>query len=73
MFVSMMAFNAQISDPRIGGTYMTLLNTINNLGGNWPVTVVLWLVDNVTWKDCIHTGTKRFVPDSDFSGNLNSA
>jgi len=33
MFVSMMAFSAKVSDPRIGGTYMTLLNTVANLGG----------------------------------------
>jgi MFS transporter, PAT family, solute carrier family 33 (acetyl-CoA transportor), member 1 len=32
MFVSLMAFFAQISDPKIGGTYMTLLNTLSNLG-----------------------------------------
>eukprot|EP00961_Rhodomonas_salina_P133042 1790556-Rhodomonas_salina.1 len=33
MFVSQMAFFAKVSEPRIGGTYMTLLNTIANLGG----------------------------------------
>lgn len=27
-----MAFFARISDPSIGGTYMTFLNTISNLG-----------------------------------------
>jgi len=32
MFVSQMAFHAKISDPAIGGTYMTLLNTLANLG-----------------------------------------
>ena len=32
MFVSQMAFFAQVSDPAIGGTYMTLLNTITNFG-----------------------------------------
>lgn len=32
MFVSQMAFHAKISDPVIGGTYMTLLNTVANLG-----------------------------------------
>ncbi|CAI5441889.1 unnamed protein product [Caenorhabditis angaria] len=58
MFVSMMAFIAQISDPRIGGTYMTLLNTLNNLGGNWPVTVVLSVTDMFTYKDCVVKGTK---------------
>lgn len=52
MFVSQMAFNAKISDPTIGGTYMTLLNTVANLGGNWPITVALWFVDFITWKSC---------------------
>ena len=32
MFVAQMAFYAKISDPLIGGTYMTLLNTVTNLG-----------------------------------------
>lgn len=32
MFVSQMAFFATVSDPKIGGTYMTLLNTVTNLG-----------------------------------------
>lgn len=52
MFVAHMAFHAKISDPAIGGTYMTLLNTVTNLGGNWPSTLALWLVDKLTWKSC---------------------
>ncbi len=32
MFVATMAFHAKISDPGIGGTYMTLLNTVANFG-----------------------------------------
>ncbi len=48
----MMAFYAQISDPKVGGTYMTLLNTVNNLGGNWPITLVLSFVDRLTWRQC---------------------
>lgn len=32
MYVSLMAFFSQVSDPKIGGTYMTLLNTLTNLG-----------------------------------------
>ncbi|KAM4693933.1 acetyl-coenzyme A transporter 1 isoform 1-T3 [Discoglossus pictus] len=53
MFVAIMAFNAKVSDPLIGGTYMTLLNTVNNLGGNWPATMALWFVDHLTTKQCI--------------------
>ncbi|KAG7333510.1 hypothetical protein KOW79_003645 [Hemibagrus wyckioides] len=52
MFVACMAFHAKVSDPLIGGTYMTLLNTVTNLGGNWPSTLALWLVDPLTSKQC---------------------
>lgn len=52
MYVACMAFHAKVSDPLIGGTYMTLLNTVTNLGGNWPSTLALWLVDPLTWKEC---------------------
>jgi len=45
MFVSVMAFHARVSDPSIGGTYMTLLNTVSNLGGNWPATIALWGIE----------------------------
>lgn len=58
IFVSMMAFHAAISDPSIGGTYMTLLNTIANLGGNWPSTFSLWLVDKLTVETCTEICTK---------------
>ncbi|XP_029699948.1 acetyl-coenzyme A transporter 1 isoform X1 [Takifugu rubripes] len=52
MYVACMAFHAKVSDPLIGGTYMTLLNTVTNLGGNWPSTVALWVVDPLTLKGC---------------------
>lgn len=52
MYVACMAFHAKVSDPLIGGTYMTLLNTVTNLGGNWPSTVALWMVDPLTLKGC---------------------
>lgn len=58
IFLSMMAFNAQISDPKIGGTYMTLLNTLNNLGGNWPATFVLSVTDFFNKKNCVSVATK---------------
>ncbi|VDK86351.1 unnamed protein product [Litomosoides sigmodontis] len=58
MFVSLMAFFAQVSDPAIGGTYMTLLNTLSNLGANWPITLILSLTDHFTFKNCVIRGTK---------------
>jgi len=50
MFVAQMAFFAKISDPAMGGTCMTLLNTLANLGGMWPPTVTMRLVDATTCK-----------------------
>lgn len=32
MMVVQVAFHAKISDPAVGGTYMTLLNTVSNIG-----------------------------------------
>ncbi len=52
MFVSQMSFFAQISDKGIGGTYMTLLNTLSNLGSNWPNTVALYSATYLTFKYC---------------------
>lgn len=67
MFVAVMAFFAKISDPAVGGTYMTLLNTVCNLGGNWPTSIVLWLVDVLTWKQCnIDDVTK---PNDNYANN----
>ncbi|XP_061716064.1 acetyl-coenzyme A transporter 1 [Cydia pomonella] len=52
MFVAVMAFFAKVSDPAVGGTYMTLLNTVSNLGTNWPNTLALWAIDHLTYKSC---------------------
>ncbi|XP_038209733.1 acetyl-coenzyme A transporter 1 [Zerene cesonia] len=52
MFVAVMAFFAKVSDPLVGGTYMTLLNTVSNLGTNWPNTLALWAVDRLTYRSC---------------------
>lgn len=52
MFVSQMSFFAKISDPAVGGTYMTLVNTLANMGGNWPTTLALYLVEGFTLKQC---------------------
>lgn len=52
MFVAVSAFHARIADPVIGGTYMTLLATISNLGGTLPRYFVLRLVDELTSATC---------------------
>jgi PAT family acetyl-CoA transporter-like MFS transporter 1 len=51
-FVGMGSYFTKISDPAIGGTYMTLLNTISNLGGTWPRYFVLLAVDYFTIAPC---------------------
>ncbi|KAK3943101.1 acetyl-coenzyme A transporter 1-domain-containing protein [Diplogelasinospora grovesii] len=53
MFVAVAAFHAKIADPVIGGTYMTLLATVCNLGGTFPRYFVLKLVDAFTEATCI--------------------
>ncbi|KAF2727362.1 hypothetical protein EJ04DRAFT_451469 [Polyplosphaeria fusca] len=52
MFVAVSAFHAKISDPVIGGTYMTLLATVSNLGGTFPRYFVLKFVDIFTVATC---------------------
>nr|XP_018266935.1 uncharacterized protein I303_00915 [Kwoniella dejecticola CBS 10117]OBR89093.1 hypothetical protein I303_00915 [Kwoniella dejecticola CBS 10117] len=51
-FVGICAFHTQIADPLIGGTYMTLLNTVSNLGGTWPKPLILRSVDILTIASC---------------------
>lgn len=52
MLVSLLAFFSRISDPRFGGTYITFLNTITNLGFSWTSTVALEIIDILTFKTC---------------------
>lgn len=52
MFVAVSAFHARVADPAIGGTYMTLLATVSNLGGTFPKYFVLKLVDVFTSATC---------------------
>ncbi|KAJ5118959.1 hypothetical protein N7526_010596 [Penicillium atrosanguineum] len=57
MFVAISAFHARIADPAIGGTYMTLLATVSNLGGTFPRFFILKLVDFFTEATCIPSST----------------
>ncbi len=52
VFVSAMTFFSKISDSTIGGSYMTLLNTIANWGSKWPNVTVLWLLPKLTLNLC---------------------
>ncbi|KAG7090807.1 hypothetical protein E1B28_009891 [Marasmius oreades] len=51
-FVGISAFHTRVSDPVIGGTYMTLLNTFSNLGGTWPKWFILNGVDVFSVATC---------------------
>lgn len=52
MIVSASSFFARISDSRFGGTYMTLLHMLSNLGRAWSSTAALQMVDLLTFKEC---------------------
>ncbi|KAG6857611.1 hypothetical protein H0H87_010179 [Tephrocybe sp. NHM501043] len=52
-FVGISAFHTRVSDPLIGGTYMTLLNTFTNMGGTWPKWFVLKGVDLLSDATCM--------------------
>ncbi|KAH8690564.1 acetyl-coenzyme A transporter 1-domain-containing protein [Talaromyces proteolyticus] len=68
MFVAISAFHARISDPAIGGTYMTLLATVSNLGGTFPKFFILKMVDAFTSATCVPPSTS---PDpSKLTGEL---
>lgn len=52
MTVAILAFFSRISDSRFGGTYMTLLNTLSNLGAAWSNSVAIGMIDFLTFKEC---------------------
>ncbi|VVC28221.1 Major facilitator superfamily domain,Acetyl-coenzyme A transporter 1 [Cinara cedri] len=52
MYITLMAFFSRISDPRFGGTYMTLLCTVRSTGLVVPHTTVLKMVDVLTFYKC---------------------
>ena len=59
--IALNAFFARVSDPRFGGVYLTLLNSVNNIGGSWPSTACLWLVEFLTIKSCHDSKVKDLV------------
>ena len=62
MSLSAMSFFAKVSDPLIGGTYMTLLNTVNNLGFKWIQFVILRLLPKLTLGSCTSKSGNVLVP-----------
>lgn len=60
-FLSFMTFFSQISDPHIGGSYMTLLNTLMNLASKWPNLLSLWSLPKLTSWGCSKTNAEGIV------------
>jgi MFS transporter, PAT family, solute carrier family 33 (acetyl-CoA transportor), member 1 len=52
-FVSVGAMFARIGDPAIGGTYLTMLNTMTNFGGTWPRYFIMKAVDSMSTAVCL--------------------
>ncbi|XP_050523109.1 acetyl-coenzyme A transporter 1-like isoform X7 [Daktulosphaira vitifoliae] len=65
MFVAIMGFFSRISDPQFGGTYMTLLNTISNLGLTWTATASLGMIDWLTINTCTCRSSLKDCDSSD--------
>ncbi|BDA49693.1 Acetyl-coenzyme A transporter 1 [Coccomyxa sp. Obi] len=53
MFTALGSFYNRISDPDMGGAYLTLLNTIANMGVVLPKLVLFALVDLLTARTCV--------------------
>lgn len=51
MMLAVFAFFSQISDPRFGGTYMTLFNTTFFVGWLIPNTIILKMVSILTFNN----------------------
>lgn len=64
IFGAQMTFFAKISDPLIGGTYMTFLNTISNMGSKWPNFLSLWLLPKMTLSSCVSSANPGDLPSS---------
>jgi MFS transporter, PAT family, solute carrier family 33 (acetyl-CoA transportor), member 1 len=72
IFNSQMSFFSKIADPSIGGTYMTLLNTMANLGSKWPNFISLYLLPSWSTSYCKydHTSIENQLLALESSGGL---
>ena len=52
MLLALYAFFCRLSDPCFGGTYMALFNTFYFLGWLLPHTLVLKMIDFLTFSTC---------------------
>lgn len=53
MFTAMGSFFNRISDPAMGGSYLTLLNTIANMGVTLPKFAIFAMMDWLSVRECI--------------------
>jgi hypothetical protein len=75
MFTALGSFFNRVSDPRMGGAYLTLLNTIANMGVVLPKTPVFALIDALTVVKCHEAApsTKAGGGGGPFGVGLNSS
>ena len=50
MLLGLLAYFTRISDPLVGGTFITLLMSFSNLGSLWSKSFSLWFVGQITLK-----------------------
>jgi len=59
MTTALVAFYCRISDPRFGGTYITLLHGFSNIGGAFAKFIAYGLIDLLTFKECSFDSTNN--------------
>lgn len=52
MFTALGSFYNRVSDPEMGGAYLTMLNTIGNLGITLPKIGVFAMMDALSYSEC---------------------
>ncbi|AQZ17862.1 YBR220C [Zygosaccharomyces parabailii] len=60
-FVGISAFHTRVADPVVGGTYMTLLNTLSNFGGTWPRMIIMSMINYFTVYECYIPNTNQVI------------
>jgi MFS transporter, PAT family, solute carrier family 33 (acetyl-CoA transportor), member 1 len=55
MRMALMSFFTRISDPAMGGSYVTLFNTLINLGTMWPHWPVMQAMGALTSRVCVES------------------
>jgi len=63
MFTALGDFYNRISDPSMGGAYLTMLNTVANIGVVVPKIAIFALIDFATTKECQHPESGQILGD----------